>query len=293
MSSRRPKLDYDFCPMPRRRHAAWAGASLFETGLRDRLFELHDGGPITVDGPWEESLCKQAAVNGPERSMARRILRKWRDRGLVSVSSNTVTVVFRATDQLAVNSQSTSSQLTVNSQSTPGQLPVNSESTFDSTPRNNSNHVGETDRQTEETDETDTQTRERARELGEGVGAAEVVSLVEPRSAELDGYRWLQAALGSTPPDLGTWRREYATIASKPASERAAVARNALATPYIAAKRSKATPGHLLKFWAQFVEGPRTFEFDRPAIAKRFAGPSRVATEAEYAADAAGGNDPW
>jgi hypothetical protein len=119
-----------------------------------------------------------------------------------------------------------------------------------------------------------------------------VVAIEPARKLEIEGYKWLESVLGTTPPDLGSWRREYALIAAKPAAERAAVARHLMATEYVQAKRSKATPGHVLKFWQQFVEGPRSFEFDRPATAKRFAGPSRVATAEEYAADAAGGN-PW
>lgn len=77
---------------------------------------------------------------------------------------------------------------------------------------------------------------------------------------EHEGYRWLSEVLGTFPADLGTWRREYALIGSKPPEERARVAVHIRATQWLMEKRSRATPGHILKHWQQFDEGPRNFE---------------------------------
>jgi hypothetical protein len=214
--SRRPKLDYDFCPMPRRRHAAWAGASLFETGLRDRLFELNDGGPITVDGPWEESLCKQAAVNGPDRSNARRALRKWVARRLLSVDGSTVSIVFRHGESLRVQSEVTPGSLAPHSEVTPGSVRGQSEVTFDSTPRNDSNHVGETDRQTDETERVRARARESsARFEKPPVGEAPPntpPSEPKPVSPELQCWKLYQRALGTEHLMLAPNHREALSV---------------------------------------------------------------------------------
>lgn len=121
--------------------------------------------------------------------------------------------------------------------------------------------------------------RERAREGSNG--------------SEFVGYRWLESTLGTTPPDLFSWRDDYAKIGAKPEAERLAVARHLLKTPYIASKRSKATPGHLVKFWAQFVEGPRDVEM-KPTFAKRgFQGIPQVASAEEFARDAVNDGAAW
>jgi hypothetical protein len=99
------------------------------------------------------------------------------------------------------------------------------------------------------------------------------------------GYDWLMQTLGTFPPNVESWRADYERIGAKPEAERASVARNLLATPYIKARRSKATPGHLVRYWEQFVDGPRSFEFTTTA-AQPLRGPCKVHTDAEYAAAA-------
>lgn len=297
----RARIEYDFCPMPRRWYAGWSNhQGLYARGLRAALFELADGGPIPVHGAdWLASLCNQMAIHGKDRPNVRKALKQFVADGLIGCDGTHVRgrflpdagpVEHRAdieTKRAVIETKRAEidPQPCRNHDLTSGTIPL----PLESTPRNDSGRISQTDRQTDKTDHTDA----RAGATPE-TGGGGLVPIEPIRKLETEGYLWLQNVLGTLPADLGSWRREYALIAGKPAAERAAVARHVLATPYIAERRSKATPGHLLKFWAQFVEGPRSFEFGQgPAVAKRFAGPSRVATAEEYAADAAGGNDPW
>jgi len=291
----RAKIGHEFCPLPRKWYAGWAHhQGFYARGLRDALFELADGAPIPVHGSdWLSSVCSQLCVHGKDRPNVRRALKLFVADGLIGFDGEVVRGRFLpdsgpVAHRVPIESQPTPNRLPIESQSSPNQVEDRSKTgqslplPLESTPRNDSGRISQTDRQNRQTDHTDA----RAREAGG------VVPIEPARKLEIEGYKWLESVLGSTPPDLGSWRREYALIASKPAAERAAVGRHAMATQYIRDKRSKANPGHLVKYWDDFVAGPRSFEFDRPATAKRFAGPSRVATAEEYAADAAGGN-PW
>jgi hypothetical protein len=114
------------------------------------------------------------------------------------------------------------------------------------------------------------------------------------------GYDWLMQTLGTFPPNVESWRADYERIGAKPEAERASVARNLLATPYVKARRSKATPGHLVRYWEQFVDGPRSFEFtQKPPIKSSWgnkSGPAPVSTDEEFAEDArriAAGEHVW
>jgi hypothetical protein len=73
------------------------------------------------------------------------------------------------------------------------------------------------------------------------------------------GYRWLDEALGSggRAPDMIAWQRHYERIGSKPLPERIAVAKHMMLTPYIIECLRKAKPEHLLRYWDEFVVGPR------------------------------------
>lgn len=107
--------------------------------------------------------------------------------------------------------------------------------------------------------------------------------------ARIVGYRWLDEMLGGggRAPDQHTWVREYVAIGRKSAAERLLVARHAMQTPYITAKLSKATPGHLVKFWAQFVEGPRDTTPQYADVKKPKYAMPEVASRESFAQEAA------
>jgi hypothetical protein len=133
-------------------------------------------------------------------------------------------------------------------------------------------------------------------------GAREGDGLIEVRGIESAspaiGYRWLDETLGGggRAPDMHAWRREYALIAEKPAAERALVAKHMMASDYIIEKPAKAKPDHILRFWSDFVAGPRNLlgAYCRPGLTKlRKAGPAPVATDDEYAQAKAIGGSTW
>jgi hypothetical protein len=105
------------------------------------------------------------------------------------------------------------------------------------------------------------------------------ISLTPP-GAEHAGYRWLSDVLGTFPADLGSWRREYAAIGSKPAEELQRVAKHVQNTAWCMANRSRCTPRHLLKHWQEFVEGPRNFELKPPVVAMDFKSQREAAQKA-------------
>lgn len=77
-------------------------------------------------------------------------------------------------------------------------------------------------------------------------------------------------------------RRELVLIASKPAAERARVLARIQSDPWCKSNTA-VDPKHVLREWAKYLDPPKLSQ-PRPSSA-RFAGPSRVATAAEYAAD--------
>lgn len=101
-----------------------------------------------------------------------------------------------------------------------------------------------------------------------------------PKGTEHEGYRWLHETLGTFPADLASWRADYAAIGAKPAAERLQVARNVQATAWLMEKRSRATPGHLRKHWASFLEGPRNFDQPKPIVAMDFKSQREAAQKA-------------
>lgn len=249
----RAKVGYEFCPTPRRRHAAWAGATVFETGLRERLFELNDGGAITVEGDWLESLCKQAAVNGRERPPARKVMLDWQSRGLLFVDGLTVSIVVRHDAELrpvVVESSSIGSESSSSGRRTQVQLKQK--------PRNDSNPVGETDEtRREETEENTTTTLQ-----GPSVVSAPPVWV--DRSPEnqnpILGYKWFEQLKGGIAPALHTCQRDYNWIGARPASERLRVAQSVTQTQWCADNRGKVTPSHVVRYWASYLDGPRNRE---------------------------------
>jgi hypothetical protein len=96
-----------------------------------------------------------------------------------------------------------------------------------------------------------------------------------------EAYRWLTETLGTIPADLGSWRREYAAIGAKPASERLQVATAIKGTTWLMDKPSRATPRHVLKHWQSFLEeGPRNFELKPPVVALDFKSQREAAQKA-------------
>jgi hypothetical protein len=111
------------------------------------------------------------------------------------------------------------------------------------------------------------------------------------------GYRWLDDALGGggRAISLQDWRKDYHRIGSKPAAERALVARHMKLTKYIAENLRKAKPDHLLRYWDDFVAGPRNFDVKSVAPARK-RGPAPVSTPEQFELDnqfLATGGDPW
>lgn len=256
--SRRPRLDYDFCPMPRRWHAAWAGSSLFETGLRDRLFELNDGEPIPFEGDWMDSLCKQAAVNGRERPPARKAMLEWQSRGLLIVNGQWVWICCRHDAQpRRPVAEPTHNGSTSNPQPTHNAPTSNIQ--LDSSTRNNSNHVGETDRQTEETE------RVRARAPARSVASR----------PDIVGFNFVASLLGrdvfSIAP-LGSYRDEYHWIGTRPADERESVAKAVAADEWCTTNPGHVDAAHLQKGWQKYLNGrpkpvAKTTGFQQLAVA--------------------------
>ena len=75
--------------------------------------------------------------------------------------------------------------------------------------------------------------------------------------------------------DMHVWREPLASIGRKPAEERAIVARNWQETPYIRAREKLFYPDHAVRYWDDFLRGPRnmTKPFE-PARAKQAGLPS-------------------
>lgn len=258
--SRRPKLDYDFCPLPRKRHPAWAGVSLHMKGLMLSLFELADGAPITTSGNWLDSLCKQMQIDGRDRPNVRKSLLDLQSKGVLVVSQEAVSVAFFPHVQVTpVDVPSTSGRRPLDVPSTSPQPPL--DIPLESTTRNDSGHKSQTDRQTDKKDiHTTARAPERAKPVESGVSLPDWTDREPPLSAEspeVIGCVWYRELLGRDGPPLHTCRRDYAWIGSQKAADRLQVARNVRATTWAASNISKVTTSHVVRFWASYLEGPR------------------------------------
>lgn len=302
--SRRKKgeeLDYEFFPFPKQLHPGWADPNCHLLGLCMKLFAIANGGPITVHGDdWLENLCKQMHINGRERPNVRRSLLNLQDAGVVRYTgAGVVSVVFRRTDTLLpVVANPTpvdveSSPIDADLQATcsdPSAVDLPLNIPLEPSVGNDSTHKPQTDRQTDKKDETYIPGANRSDD------DAQVHFLRKPESV---GYSWLSDTwyTGGGAPDIECWKDDYAKIGRWSVAERATIARHMAETPYLTKKRSKATPGHIVKFKTQFLEGPRTFEDSfppRPPTKKL--GPAPVATREELAEDRrkiAAGEDLW
>jgi len=216
------KVGYEFSPLPKKWHAAWADLSMPMRGLRASLFELADGGPITVDGDWLTSLCKQMNVGGRERPNVRKSLLDLQARGVLAVDGQTVSICFRPDSQLHRPVADLSA------------IGRGSDIPIDSTPQNDSTTVRQKERR-----------EENRREKMMSACAPERATAPEPRppidTSKLQqrpedvGFRFVASLLGRSPFDIapvGSFPREYAHIGSKPAEERERVRVAVEATQY-------------------------------------------------------------
>jgi hypothetical protein len=108
----------------------------------------------------------------------------------------------------------------------------------------------------------------------------------EVSRAAKTGVDWFQQLLAdvATPP-LFSFRPQYEYIGSRPAPERAKVAEHIRRTEWCAANRRKVTPAHVVRYWSDYLEGPRNFQLARQLRA--FVGPSEVPSDDDYAAERA------
>jgi hypothetical protein len=99
------------------------------------------------------------------------------------------------------------------------------------------------------------------------------------------GHDFMQTATGR-PYALSEWRPQLERIGMKQLTERLAVIRSVQACEFCRSNPMSATPTYLLKHWDRYAAGnPPLKPVVRAAVGGRYAGPSRVATAAEYAAD--------
>lgn len=101
------------------------------------------------------------------------------------------------------------------------------------------------------------------------------------------GVTWFQLLLAdvATPP-VFSFVREYEYIGSRPAGELTKVADHIRQTTWCSSNRRKVTPAHVVRFWADYLAGPRNFE--KPARSQPgFTGLSDLPTDEEYAAERA------
>lgn len=116
--------------------------------------------------------------------------------------------------------------------------------------------------------------------------AGNVIDIQAQRDAEKIGADWF-FRLTTRTPDFISWRGEFARIGAKPEHERELVAKHYAATDYIQERPSKYNPDHLLKFWDDFVAGPRDM---RKPLA--WARPAPGAPSSKEAIESAAENNP-
>jgi hypothetical protein len=108
-----------------------------------------------------------------------------------------------------------------------------------------------------------------------------VVNLAEPREAEAVGSNWF-TTLTTRQLDFVSWRSDFYRIGQKPEHERALVAQHWNETPYIKERPTGFNPDHALKYWDDFVAGPRLLGM-KPPVPSRGFNPERVSAADEFA----------
>lgn len=283
--STRSKLGYEFCPVPRKRARAWSTMKhMLGRSLATELYLLNDGKPIEVDGDWRVDLCRQLSVHGRHRGNWCQAMDEAFTLGLLTVSNGCVEIHYQT------HTHSTPIEHPLNTKGTPTQHQGN---TYQEPSVDNHSTVDlQTDRDRQRIDETDIQ-------RPEGANTGQGVVVVELRQPDAIGYRWLSDTWyqGCGAPDLEKWRDDYAKIGKWSATERADIAANMALTPYLTSKRSKATPGHIVKYREDFASGPRGIDdvFSQKPVAKR-SGPAPVSSDEDFAEDrrrVAAGESLW
>jgi len=284
----RSKLTYEFTPFPKKRHSLWKTLPHSALGLCVQLFELGEGGSVKFYGDdWMSWLCMELNINGKDRPNIRKTLRRMQELGLIGVRGGLVSFCFKSDDELltsdkiapatlpVVTKTSSADDAQVESQPCLGQHQPTTDHTaeldtqsllpLDLSVGNDSGQKT----QTEENRREETRTERNSQSAREPESDGIVVELKTPLAI---GYSWLSDIwyAGGGAPDREAWRAEYEKIGKWSAVERATIARHMAATPYLKQKRSKATPGHIVKFREAFLEGPRLTEteFQRPSVAK-------------------------
>jgi hypothetical protein len=227
-------------------------------GLMFSLFELADGEPVTVEGDWLESLCKQMQVDGRDRPNARKSLLDLQARGVLWIDGQTVSVCFRPDSQLRRVVADLSANVVDSLANGRG-----SDIPIDSTPRNDTTHV----RQTDKTDKKE-ETRESAR-----------------ARPDLVGFTWYCQTLELLPtsaPAPGSWRDQYTYMGSKPDAERSTVAAAIRGDAWCMANKHLVSPEHVRKHWQKYLGGDA-----RPVLKQSVATPREEIAAAREACRAA------
>ena len=250
--TKRSKLGYDFCPLPRKRARAWSTMKhLLGRSLATELFMLNDGKPIEVDGDWRVDLCRQLSIHGRHRGNWCQAMDEAFTLGLLTVGNGCVEIHY----QTHTKPTPTADQLNTKATPTNNQIDTHSDLTVENHLKDDS----QTDRDRQRQDKTErlSHVPERAQ--------PEPAQVVEIRTALAVGFSWLSDTWyqGLGGPDRDQWKAEYEKIGKWTAAERATIAKHMAQTPYLQKKRGKATPAHIVKYREEFLEGPRTFEFDQ------------------------------
>lgn len=112
-------------------------------------------------------------------------------------------------------------------------------------------------------------------QTGNEANALATVYEIRPtRYCERIGSAWFKALTGSKP-DIA-WAHELGRIGAKPELERDLVAKHARATSYLQNEDGSLTvsPSHVLRYWPDFVRGPKGTRFKPPVPARSSGIPS-------------------
>lgn len=122
---------------------------------------------------------------------------------------------------------------------------------------------------------------------GRMVSAATWDPVSDEPKPESVGHIWF-LELTTKSLDVKSWKHDFRFIGSKPFDERVAVARHIRETEWCASRMNELQPTHVVRYWLDYLRGPRNFEKQVSAAGKH-AGPSEVVTQAQLAADKVGG----
>lgn len=250
------KVGFPFIPVPETLQRGWyALKHILGPCIPDRIHRLGGGGTVSFAGDWRVDLCRQMSIGGRHRSVWCQAFQEAEAAGLITVGQSTLTV----------HSLDTHSTLTDTSLDTH----------LGSSARNDSGPISQI----------------RREEIREDHTSCEDARARDTQGSAAIGFRWLEKLTGAQNPPARSFQADYAFIGSRPEAERVLVATHAKLTEYFREEPGlMRQPAHFVKYWASFVDGPRN---RKPfANVTKLKGPAPVASEADYAADAAGGS-PW